>query len=116
MGYQPPPYGALPLPPGLPPRPVYREPHAIGTAPLLSGMAAALIWFALFGLIGQDLVSYAWWTIAAAVGAWAVALVLSVLGDRGVAVGVAIVSGVALSIAMSFVTYRWITTLDFPLW
>jgi hypothetical protein len=116
MGY--PVHGAQPasLPPGLPPRPVYREPHPIGTAPLLSGMGAALIWFALFGLIGRDLVSYAWWTVVAAVTAWIVALVLSILGDRGVAVGVAIVSGAGLSVAMGFVTYRWITTLDFPLW
>jgi hypothetical protein len=116
MGYQG--YGPQPGPltPGLPPRPVYREPHPIGAAPVLSGMGAAVVWFALFGLIGRDLVSYAWWTVAAAVSAWIVALVLSVLGDRGVAVGVAIVSGVGLSVAMGFVTYRWITALDFPLW
>jgi hypothetical protein len=116
MGYQV--YGQQqgPPPPGLPPRPVYREPHPIGAASLLSGMGAALVWFALFGFIGRDLVSYAWWTVAAAVSAWIVALVLSVLGDRGVAVGVAIVSGLGLSVAMGFVTYRWITSLDFPLW
>jgi len=112
MGYQPPPF----LPPGLPPRPVYREPHPIAVGPLLTGMAATIVWFVLFGLIGRDLASYAWWTIGAAVAAWAVALVLSFLGDRGVATGVAIVSGVALSVAMGFVTYRWVQTFDFPLW
>lgn len=124
---QPPPPGWLPvggdtppappgLPAGAPPRPVYREPHTISAAPLLSGMAAAMVWFAAFGFLGRDLVSYAWWTVGAAVGAWAVALVLSLLGDRGVATGVAIVSGLGLSIAMGFVTHRWVTTLDWPLW
>jgi hypothetical protein len=106
----------MPLPPGLPPRPVYREPHPIGAAPLLSGMGATAVWLALFGFIGRDLVSYAWWTVVAAVSAWLVALVLTLLGDRGVAVGVAIVSGIGLSVAMGFVTYRWVTTLDWPLW
>lgn len=113
--------GAPPVvPPGLftghPPRPVYREPHPIATMPLLAGMGAAMLWCALFGLIGRDLFSYAWWTVLAAALAWAVSIVLAVLGDRGVAVGVAIVSGIALSVAMGFVTHRWITTLDFPLW
>ena len=126
---QPPPPGWLPrpgetappvTPPGLftgqPPRPVYREPHPIATPALLAGMAAATVWMALFGLLGGDLAGYAWWTVLAAVVAWAVALVLTLLGNRGVAVGVAIVAGLGLSIAMGFVTYRWISTLDFPLW
>ncbi|WP_285686176.1 hypothetical protein [Actinoplanes sp. NBRC 103695] len=108
------------MPPGMlaghPPRPVYREPHPIATAPLLSGMAAAMVWLAAFGFLGRDLAGYAWWTVVAAVTAWAVALILSVLGDRGVATGVAIVTGIGLSIAMGFVTYRWVTTLDWPLW
>ncbi|MFG1605926.1 hypothetical protein [Actinoplanes sp. NPDC049265] len=121
---QPPPPGWLPagadhppvLPPGQPPRPVYREPHPIRTAPVLSGMGAALIWFAAFGFLAGDLLSYAWWTVLAAVTAWAVALVLTKLGDRGVATGVAIVAGLGLSIAMGFVTHRWVATLDWPLW
>ena len=125
---EPPPPGWLPAPadapppasaaalPGLPARPVYREPHPIGVAPLLSGMGAALIWFALFGSIGRDLVSYAWWTVAAAVSAWLVALVLTLLGDRGVATGVAIISGIGLSVAMGLVATRWIMTNDWPMW
>ncbi len=111
-----PPPASSPAPPGLPARPVYREPHPIGVAPLLSGMAAALLWFALFGSIGRDLVSYAWWTVAAAVSAWLVALVLTVLGDRGAAAGVAIISGIGLSVAMGLVANRWITTNDWPMW
>ena len=125
---EPPPPGWLPAPadahppvspplfPAPPARPVYREPHPIHAVPLLCGMGATLIWFALFGSIGRDLVSYAWWTVAAAVSAWLVALVLTFLGDRGVAVGVAIVGGVGLSVAMGFVTARWIATNDWPMW
>jgi hypothetical protein len=124
---EPPPPGWLPAPadvppaptevfPGLPSRPVYREPHPVGVTPLLTGMGATLLWFALFGSIGGDLFSYAWWTVAAAVSAWIVAIVLTFLGDRGVAVGVAIISGVGLSVAMGFVAARWITTQDWPMW
>ncbi|MBG0560896.1 hypothetical protein I4J89_05390 [Actinoplanes sp. NEAU-A11] len=100
----------------FPPRPVYREPHPVSALPVVSGLAATTVWFALFGGLGRDLVSYTWWTIVAAVSAWLVALLLAVLGDRGVAVGVAVASGVGLSIAMGFVAARWIGTYDFPLW
>ena len=116
----PPPAGWLPdrpaAPVGLPPRPVYREPHPISVAPLLSGIGATLIWFALFGSLGRDLAGYAWWTLTAAISAWVVAAVLAVLGDRGVATGVALVSGLGLATAAGFVTARWITTNDWPLW
>ncbi|AGL21482.1 hypothetical protein L083_7972 [Actinoplanes sp. N902-109] len=108
-----PPY---PLPGGLPPRPVYREPHRIAAAPLMAGAGATVVWFVLFGALGRDLLTYAWWTIAAAISAWLVATFLALFGDRGVAVGVAIVSSVGLSIAMAFVGARWITTSNWPLW
>jgi hypothetical protein len=101
---------------GLPPRPVYREPHPVSAGPVVSGLAATTLWFVLFGSLGNGLGSYAWWTIGAALAAWAVAGVLTLFGDRGVAVGVAVASGVALSIAMFFVTLHWTTTLDWPLW
>ncbi|AEV89018.1 hypothetical protein ACWT_8009 [Actinoplanes sp. SE50] len=101
---------------GLPPRPIYREPHPIGAGPVLSGLAAGALWLLLFGSLGQDLTSYAWWTIGAAAAAWLVALVLTRLGDRGVALGVACSSGIGLSVAMGFVAFRWIETFNFPLW
>ena len=124
---EPPPPGWLPassdihpqVPSDVParvPRPVYREPHPIMIAPLLSGMGGALIWFALFGSIGRDLLSYAWWTVAAGVSAWIVAAVLTLLGDRGVATGIALVAGLGLSVAGGFVAFRWITTNDWPMW
>ena len=102
--------------PGAPPRPVYREPHPVRSGPLFAGLAATVTWFALFGGLAQDLASYAWWTIVAGLSAWLVATVLAVLGDRGVAVGIALASGFGLSIAMAFVAGRWITTADWPLW
>jgi hypothetical protein len=105
-----------PAPAGLPPRPVYREPHPIAVAPLLSGVGATLVWFALFGSLGRDLAGYAWWTLTAAVSAWVVAALLALLGDRGVATGEAQAAGLGLSIAAGFVTARWISTNDWPLW
>ncbi|WP_250000738.1 hypothetical protein [Actinoplanes sp. M2I2] len=97
-------------------RPTYREPHPAGAGPLLAGLGAGAVWLTLFGALGRDLAGYAWWTIGAAVSAWAVALVLTVIGDRGTAVGVALASGLGLSVAMAFVAGRWITTQDWPLW
>lgn len=113
MQPQPPPPGLFA---GLPPRPIYREPHSIGAGPVLSGLASGAVWLMLFGSLGHDLASYAWWTIGAAAAAWLVALVLTLIGDRGVALGVACASGVGLSVTMAFVVLRWIDTLNFPLW
>jgi hypothetical protein len=83
---------------------------------VLAGVAAGAVWFALFGALGRDLASYAWWTIVAGITAWLVAFVLSLIGDRGAAVGVALAGGLGLSIAMGFVGARWITSYDWPLW
>jgi hypothetical protein len=83
---------------------------------VLSGFGAALLWFALFGGLAHDLATYAWWTIVASITAWAMAIVLTLLGDRGVAVGIALASGLGLSIAAAFVGTRWIDTYDWPLW
>jgi len=99
-----------------PSRPTYREPHPVNAGPLLAGIGAGVVWVTLFGALGRDLAGYAWWTIVAAVSAWAVALIMTLLGDRGAAVGVALASGLGLSIAMAFVGARWITTQDWPLW
>ncbi|MCO8274565.1 hypothetical protein M1L60_28615 [Actinoplanes sp. TRM 88003] len=99
-----------------PSRPTYREPHPISAVPLLAGLGAGAAWLTLFGSLGRDLAGYAWWTVLAAVSAWAVALVLTAIGDRAVAVGVAVAGGFGLSIAMAFVGAQWITTQDWPLW
>ncbi|MBB2945632.1 hypothetical protein FB565_005390 [Actinoplanes lutulentus] len=114
-GYMPSPLDHRQLSPS-PARPVYREPHPVKAGPVLSGLSAAAVWLILFGSLGRGLASYAWWTIAAAVSAWLVALLLAVVGDRGAAVGVAVASGLGLSIAMTFVGLRWADTYDWPLW
>lgn len=117
--WQPTPPPPMRAPSGLfpgPSRPTYREPHPIGAGPLLAGLGAGAAWLTLFGSLAADLTGYAWWTVLAAVSAWAVALVLTTIGDRSVAVGVALAGGLGLSIAMAFVGIHWITTQDWPLW
>jgi hypothetical protein len=110
----------VPSPSGLFPgqqlRPVYREPHPIRSGALLAGLGAGVVWLALFAGLARDLAGYAWWTLVAAISAWAVAAVLAILGDRGVAVGVALASGFGLAVAAGFVAARWITTGDWPMW
>jgi hypothetical protein len=116
--------GPLPVPqrspsglfPGQPPRPVYREPFPVTSGGVLAGIGSSAVWFILFGSLARDLFSYAWWTLLAAITAWAVATVLAFLGDRGVAVGIAVTGGCGLSIAAAFVGVRWITTGDWPMW
>ena len=102
--------------PGQQLRPAYREPHPINAGALLSGMGATVVWFGLFAALARNLASYAWWTLVAAVTAWAVAAVLSIVGDRGVAVGVALVGGFGLAVAGGLVAAHWITTSDWPMW
>jgi hypothetical protein len=116
--YPPPPAGGR-APSGLfpgPTRPVFREPHPVNAPGVMAGLGSTLLWFGLFGGLADGLAAYAWWTIVAAITAWIVALVLVRLGDRGVAVGVALASGVGLSIALAFVANEWIATYDWPLW
>jgi hypothetical protein len=113
VGWLPPGRQPVPLPER---RPFYREPHPVRAAPVLIGLGTTLIWLALFGSIGRDLMTYAWWTVVATVTAWIVATFLAIFGDRGVAVGVAAASGFGLSIAAGFVAARWITTADWPMW
>jgi len=102
--------------PGQPQRPTYREPQRVSGGPVMAGIGAAALWFALFGALGRDLAAYAWWTVVAAITAWFVSAALALFGDRGVAVGVAVTASVGLSIAAGFVGHRWIVTGNWPLW
>ncbi|MEU8423423.1 hypothetical protein AB0C15_21360 [Micromonospora sp. NPDC048835] len=104
------------FPSGPPTRPTYREPHPITGGGVATGGGAATGWLLLFGLLGTDVASYAWWTVAAGLSAWVTALVLVRYGDRGVATGVAIVTAGGLSIAAAVVAVRWATSGDWPLW
>lgn len=99
-----------------PARPRFREPHPVRAGALLAGIGAGMLWVVVFGSLGGDLPGYAWWTLLAAVSAWAVAVVLSLIGDRGVAVGVAISAGLGWSVAAAFVAARWASTGDWPMW
>lgn len=121
----PPPPGWLPDPqyrdpgerfPAQPTHPRFREPYPIGAGAVLAGLGCGLLWLVMFGALGRDLFSYAWWTVIAAVSAWIVSAVLAGTGDRGVAVGVAISAGLGWSVAAAFVAARWITTGDWPMW
>ena len=84
--------------------------------PVAAALGAAAAWLLLFGLLGRDLRSYAWWTIVAGAIAWLVALVLARVGDRGAAVGVAIATSLGWGFAATAVAVRWATTGDWPLW
>ncbi|WP_229400780.1 hypothetical protein [Micromonospora okii] len=104
------------FPSGPPSRPTWREPHPVTGAGVAAGGAAAAAWLVLFGLLGRDVPTYAWWTVLAGGVAWLAALALVRFGDRGVATGVAIVTGGGWSIAAAVVAVRWATGGDWPLW
>ncbi len=100
------------LPSGLfpsgPPRPTYREPHPATLGAVAVGGAAGTLWMALIGLLATTARQYVWWTIVAGLIAWVSALALARWGLRGVAAGVALTSGLAVSIAGVIVTLHWI--------
>lgn len=96
-------------------RPAYREPLPARPGAIFAGAGAAVGWMLVFGLLGHTAKSYCWWSIGAGLVAWLVALLLARAGDRGVAVGVAITSGVGFAIAMGVVTAYWIGG-DWLLW
>jgi hypothetical protein len=94
---------------------MYREPHPIRAAAVLSGLGAGALWMLLFGLLAGSVRSYAWLSLVAGGIAWLVSMVLALFGDRGVAVGVAISAGAGLAIATLVVVAMWGAT-GWPLW
>lgn len=101
--------------PGRAPRPAYREPLPARPGAVLVGAGSAALWMLLFGLLGHGARSYCWWSISAGIAAWLAAWILARSGDRGVAAGVAMASGLGVAIAMSVVMIRWIGG-DWILW
>ncbi|SBT52797.1 hypothetical protein [Micromonospora narathiwatensis] len=104
------------FPAGAPPRPSWREPYRVTGGGVAAGAVVAFAWLLLFGLLGHDVPSYAWWTVLAGGLAWLAAGVLVRYGDRGVATGIAIVTAGGWSIAAAVVALRWAQSGDWPLW
>jgi len=77
---------------------------------VLAGGGTAAAWMIFIGLLGSSTRSYVWLTIFASLVATGAAFALARFGDRGVAVGVAVVTGLGLSVAMALTLQRWITT------
>jgi hypothetical protein len=73
-----------------------------------AGFGAGALWMLLFGLVASTAREYSWWTISAALAGWLAALGLARFGDRGVAVGVAVASGLGAAIAGSVVFAQFI--------
>ena len=101
-----PPVFVVPPLPRVPIRPVYREPLPVRSGRVWAGAGAAALWMLLFGLQASTIRAYAWITIAAALVALGAAGILAKFGDRGVAVGVAISSGIGLSVAGLFGAFQ----------
>jgi hypothetical protein len=97
------------------PRPVSREPHPVRMGGILAGAGACAMWLLLVGLFAGSVRGYVWLTLFAAAVAWLCATILVRFGDRGVAVGVALVGGLGISIAVLVVIGRWAST-GWPLW
>jgi len=88
--------------------------------PVRGGRVAAaagvtVLWMGLVGLLAGTVPAYGWFTIVAALVAWGAAVVLVRYGDRGAAVGTAIVASLGLAVATLVVIARWAGG-DWPLW
>jgi hypothetical protein len=96
--------------PSGPLRPAFREPHPIRVGAVLTGAGAAAGWLLVFALLATSARGFVWLVLGAAFVAWLVALLLVVVGDRGVAAGVALSAGAGMAIAVGLVVARWVTT------
>lgn len=102
--------------PSGPMRPTYREAHQVRSGAVLAGVAATALWLLGFGLLPAGLRGYVWWTVFAGGMAWLTSLMLARHGDRGVAAGIAIATGVGWAAAGAAVAIRWAASGDWPLW
>jgi len=78
-------------------------------------MVGGGLWMMLFGLLATNARGYAWISLIAGILGWLVAALLTRLGDRGAAVGVAISIALGLSIAVVVIGARWALG-DWLLW
>lgn len=117
-GWRVPPFAHNPsgLFPSGPRRPRYREPYPVRIGPLLSGIGGGAAWLLLFGILGGDLRGYLWYTFFAGAVAWLVAVLLTRLGDRAVAAGIALSTAVGWAVAATSAAISWAFTGDWPMW
>jgi hypothetical protein len=71
------------------------------------GVLAGTLWMALFGLLAASARGYAWWSIIAALLALPVLVTLLRFGDRGVAVGGAVATGLGLAVVGFVIAMNW---------
>jgi hypothetical protein len=83
--------------------------------PAWAGAGLGALWLLLIGLLATTVRGYVYLTLAASVVATLVALVLMRFGDRGAAAGVAVTTGIGLSVAFGVVLQRWVMS-GWPLW
>ncbi|GAA1797843.1 hypothetical protein GCM10009682_19380 [Luedemannella flava] len=96
--------------PSGPLRPAFREPHPVRVGAVLAGAGATAGWLLVSALLATSPRSFVWLVLGAAILAWLVAVLLTFVGDRGVAVGVALSAGAGVAIAIGLVVARWVTT------
>jgi hypothetical protein len=99
-----------------PNRPVYREPLPVRAGRLSLGLAGGGAWMLLVGAQAGSVRGFALLTLVAAAVASGIVGTLLRVGDRGVAVGVALAAGAGVSTAAVVVGVRWMLTGDWPLW
>jgi hypothetical protein len=82
---------------------------------LMAGAGIGAVWLFAFGLLATSARGYIWITLVAVLVAWGASLLLVQFGDRGAAVGVALVTSLGLAIATAVLIQRWATS-GWPLW
>ncbi|MFG1920365.1 hypothetical protein [Cryptosporangium sp. NPDC048952] len=103
---QPPGYVPQAAPPPVPRRPRFRESGAVRWWGVLIGVCVSLVYFVLVGLVSWSTTSLIGLFLAAVLLAGSASAVLLTRGDRGMGVGVAAVTGAALSVTMLILAWE----------
>ncbi|EXG79139.1 hypothetical protein [Cryptosporangium arvum] len=103
---QPPGYVPQPAPPPVPRRPRFRESGPVRWWGVLIGVCVSLVYYVLVGLVSWSTTSLIGLFLAAVLLGGSAGTVLITRGDRGMGVGVAAVSGAALSVAITVLAWN----------
>jgi hypothetical protein len=76
---------------------------------IMAGGGATAVWALLIGVLSSSAREYILLSILGSLVPWFGAWALARFGDRGAAVGVAVVAGLVLAVAMGLTLQRWIT-------